>query len=105
MTELLAYRPIELAVIVLALASAVLGLYIGVQAYRGLRRNESRQLFYLSVGMILVFGVAYLLGFVGTTLLRLRILPLPAQDYFRLGIRAIQVVGLLAIAYSLRLRG
>lgn len=104
MTQLLGYRPIELLVITLALGAALVGLYISVQAYRGLRRYESRQMLYLSVGMVLVFGVAYLVGFLGTVLLQFRIVELPAQDVFRLAVRAIQLVGLLAIAYSLRLR-
>lgn len=104
MVRYLGYRPIEFLVVVLALGSALVGLYIAVQAYRGVRRYESRQMLYLSTGMVLVFGVAYLLGFVGTVLIRLRILELPTQDVFRLAVRAVQLVGLLAIAYSLHLR-
>lgn len=99
------FRLVELIVVALALGSSLVGLYIGWQAYRGLRRYESRQMFYLSVGMILVFGVAYATGFVGTVLLHLEILPLPTQDYFRLVIRLLQFGGLVAIAYSLALRG
>lgn len=98
------FRAIELVVVAFALGSAVVGLYIGWQAYRGLKRYESRQMLYLSVGMILVFGVAYATGFVGTLLLSLEIIPLPAQDYVRLAIRVTQFGGLLAIAYSLALR-
>ncbi len=104
MVWLYGFRLIELVVVAFALGSAVVGLYIGWQAYRGLQRYDSRQMFYLSVGMILVFGVAYAFGFVGTVLLSLEVLPLPTQDYFRLAIRILQFVGLLAIAYSLALR-
>lgn len=98
------FRVIELAILGLAGAIAVVGLYIGWQAYRGLRRYDSRQMLYLSVGMILLFGVAYVVGILGTVLLQLGVLPLPYQDLFRLAIRALQLGGLLAIAYSLYLR-
>lgn len=98
------YGPLELVVIALAFCTAIVGLYIAVQAYRGLRRYEGRQMLYLSVGMVLVFGAAYLVGFLGTVLLHVRLVELPAQDWFRLAVRAIQLTGLLAIAYSMHLR-
>lgn len=104
MISILGYRPIELAVTGFASASAVVGLYIAWQAYRGLTEYDSRRMLYLSVGMVLLFGVAYAVGLIGTLLLQFRILPLPYQDPFRLTIRAIQFVGLLSIAYSLHLR-
>lgn len=104
MARLFGYQPVEVLVVALAVGSAAVGLYIAVQAYRGVRRYDSRQMLYLSVGMVLVFGVAYLLGFVGTVLIRLGFVELPTQDVFRLAIRAVQFVGLLAIAYSLHLR-
>ena len=100
----LGFTTVELLVIAFATGSVVVGLYISYQAYRGLRRYESRQMLYLSLGMILLFGVAYLLGLVGTLLLRFETLPLLAQDVIRLCVRILQFVGLLAIAYSLYLR-
>lgn len=101
---ILGFTPIELTVVAFAIGSTVTGLYIAVQAYRGLRRYESRQMLYLSVGMILVFGLAYLVGAIGTVLIRLRVLPLPYQDLFRLAIQVLQFLGLVAIGYSLYLR-
>lgn len=97
------YTFIKFAVLVFASGSAVLGLFIGYLAYRGLRRNDSKQMLYLSVGMILLFGVAYGVSILGTVLLQLRVLSLPYQDPFRLAVRVIQFTGLLCLAYSLYL--
>jgi predicted membrane-bound dolichyl-phosphate-mannose-protein mannosyltransferase len=83
--------------------SAVIGLYIGYQAYRGLRRNRERSMRWLSVGMILLFGLTYLLAVAGQGLFAFRILPIHLQNVFRLAVRLTQVVGLGCIAYSLRI--
>jgi high-affinity Fe2+/Pb2+ permease len=103
MTTLFGYTAIRLAILVFATGSAVVGLFIGYLAYRGLRRNDSKQMLYLSVGMILLFGVAYGVSILGTVLLQLRVLSLPYQDPFRLVVRMIQFTGLLCLAYSLYL--
>jgi hypothetical protein len=96
---------IELLTTVLSGLTAVAGLYIGYQAYRGLRRNESEPMRYLSIGLILLFGVAYITAFAGTALLRAGSLPLLYQEYLRLGVRVVQLLGVSAIAYSLYLTG
>ncbi|QLD86174.1 hypothetical protein HWV23_10710 [Natronomonas halophila] len=101
MTAVFGYTPIQLAVLAFASASAVLGLYIGYLAYRGLRRHDSKQMLVLSVGMILLFGIAYGISIIGTLLLEFRLLALPTQDFFRLGVRVVQFIGLVCIAYSL----
>lgn len=103
MTPVFGYTLIQLAVLVFATASAVMGLYIGYLAYRGLRRHDSKQMLVLSTGMILLFGIAYGISIVGTLLLEFRVLPLPSQDFFRLGVRVVQFAGLICIAYSLYL--
>jgi len=95
---------LELAASALATGSAVVGLYIATLAYRGLRRHENESMRFLAVGLILLTGVTYATAFVGTVLLHLRVLPLPAQDPFRLLVRLFQFVGLLFIAYSLYVR-
>ena len=95
------YTTVQLLAIGFATASAFVGLFIGYQAFRGLRRNRSRQMLFLSVGMILLFGVVYGISLVGTVLFQFRVLPLPTQDLFRMAIRAIQFVALICIAYSL----
>lgn len=99
------YTLVQMATLLLAAGSALVGLFIGSLAYRGLRRHDSRQMLYLSVGMILLFGVAYGVSIVGTLLLQFRVLPLPAQDPFRLSVRLVQFAGLVCIAYSLSLGG
>lgn len=95
---------VELATLLLAGASALLGLFIAFLALRGLRRHRTRQMLYLSVGMVLLFGAAYLVALVGTALIHFRVLTLPQQNYFQLAVRLLQCVGLLAIAYSLVLQ-
>jgi len=86
-----------------ATGSAVIGLYIGGHAYRGLRRNDEPSMRYLSIGMILLFGVAYATALVGQGLFAFRILPIYHQNVVRLVVRLLQLVGLAFIAYSLRL--
>lgn len=57
----------------------IVELYIGHLAYRGLRRQDSKQMMVLSIGMILLFGVAYGISVIGTLLLKLRVLLLPSR--------------------------
>jgi hypothetical protein len=85
-----------------ATGSAVVGLYIGYQAYRGLRRNDEPAMRYLSAGMVLLFGVTYLLAIVGQGMIAFHVAPLSFQSVFRLLVRLLQFAGLVLIAYSLR---
>ena len=103
MTLLDAFTTLELVTMAVAAATAVVGLSIGYQAYRGLRRHDSAPMRYLSMGMVLLFGVTYATAFAGTALLQVGALPLLYQGYFRLVVRLIQLSGLLCIAYSLYL--
>lgn len=86
-----------------ATGSAALGLYIGVHAYRGLRRNDESSMGYLSVGMILLFGVTYVLALAGQGLIAFRVIPIHLQSAVRFVVRLVQLVGLAFIVYSLRL--
>jgi hypothetical protein len=86
-----------------ATGSALVGLYIGYQAYRGLRRNDEPAMRYLAAGMVLLFGVTYLLAVVGQGLIAFHVVTLGFQDVFRLLVRVLQLAGLLLIAYSLHL--
>lgn len=97
------FTTIGLLTTAIAAVTAIAGLYIGYQAYRGLRRHDSPPMRYLSIGLLLLFGVAYALAFVGTAFLRAGNLPLIYQDYFRLVVRVIQLSGVSSIAYSLYL--
>jgi len=99
------FTPAEVAASVAAMASAVVGLYVGYQALRGLRRNQSRPVRYLSVGLVLLTAVTYTVAFAGSLLFRLGVLELPLQDWFRLLVRLPQLVGLVLVAYSLHARG
>ncbi|QGA81250.1 hypothetical protein [Halomicrobium sp. LC1Hm] len=94
---------VGLAAGVAATGSALVGLYIGGQAYRGLRRNDDPSMRYLSIGMILLFGVTYVLAVAGQGLFMFRIAPIRYQNVFRLIVRLLQFGGLLLIAYSLRI--
>lgn len=104
MQELGTLRPVELATLLFSGGSALLGLFIAFLAIRALYRHQSRQMLFLSVGMILLFGAAYLVAVFGSALIHLRVLTLPQQDYVLLTVRVLQFAGLGAIAYSLVLR-
>ncbi|MFB6255625.1 MAG: hypothetical protein ABEH58_02680 [Haloplanus sp.] len=86
-----------------ATGSALVGLYIGYHAYRGLRRNDEPAMRYLAAGMIILFGVTYLLAVVGQGLIAFHVVTLRFQSVFRLLVRALQLLGLSLIAYSLHL--
>ena len=103
MSLLDAFTTLELLTMSVAGLTALVGLYIGYQAYRGLRRHDSAPMRYLSIGMVLLFGVTYVTAFAGNALLRVGPLPLVYQDYFRLVVRLVQLSGVLCIAYSLYL--
>lgn len=102
--QLLPARTIEVVTLAFAGASALVGLFIAFLAVRALRRYQSRQMLLLSVGMVLLFGAAYLVAMLGTLLIHVRVLTLPQQNYVRLVVRVLQFVGLVAIAASLVLR-
>ena len=95
------YTPVETAAFVLTTATAIGGIFIAYHAYRGLRRNDSTPMWYLSIGLIVLFGVTYLVSIIGQTLIQLRVLGFPMQDYFRLLVRALQLAGVSMIAYSM----
>ncbi|WEL16575.1 MULTISPECIES: hypothetical protein [unclassified Halorhabdus] len=93
--------PVEVASISIPLASAVLGLVIGYQAYRGFRRNDSTSMRYLSIGLILLTAVSFSLAAFGGLFLRLEILPESVATPIRLVARVSQFTGLAFITYSL----
>jgi hypothetical protein len=86
---------------VAATGSALVGLYIGVQAYRGLRRHDEPAMRYLSAGMILLFGITYALAVAGQGLVALRLVTVGFQELLRPVVRVLQLCGLSLIAYSL----
>jgi hypothetical protein len=101
MPPLLPYQVVELLTLVLATGSAVVGLFIAMLALRGVLRDRSRKMLFLSAGMILLFGAAYFTALVGAALVRFDVITLLQQNYVILVVRTLQFTGLLAIAYSL----
>jgi NhaP-type Na+/H+ or K+/H+ antiporter len=89
------------AIVVVSMASTIVGLFIGYHAYRGFRRHQSRSMQYLSLGLILVTAVTYTAAFVGTGLLRLGVINAGLQSPLTLAVRLLQFAGLVCIAYSL----
>jgi len=97
------FTPVGLAELALTALTSLVGLYIGYQAYRGLRRHDSPPMRYLSAGFLLLFGLTYVTAFTGNALFRTGTVPLWYQGYFRLAVRVIQLAGVGCIAYSLYL--
>ncbi|MFQ3293581.1 MAG: hypothetical protein ACI9EZ_000323 [Halobacteriales archaeon] len=95
------YGPVQLATLAAALASTLLGLLIGYQAYRGFRRNDSQPMRYLSIGLFLLTAVSFSLAFFGTLLLQAGYIPPSIRSPFTLVVRLVQLVGLAFITYSL----
>jgi len=93
--------PVEVATVSIPLASAVLGLVIGYQAYRGFRRHDSASMRYLSLGLILLTAVSFSLAAFGTLLLRWEVIPLSLETPILLVARITQFAGLAFITYSL----
>jgi len=79
------------------IASAIVGLFIAYQAYRGYKRNDSRPMLYIGIGFLLALGVPLAL--------------LPAQLVLSTTGRSIalviqqtsQLAGMLTILYALRM--
>ncbi|WP_227134195.1 hypothetical protein [Halorubellus salinus] len=101
MAPLLPYAVVELATLALAAGSAVVGLFIAMLALRGVLRDRSRQMLFLSGGMILLFGAAYFTALLGSALVRFHVISLLQQNVVLLAVRTLQFTGLCAIAYSL----
>ena len=97
------FTPLGLLELAVTAVTSLVGLYIGYQAYRGLRRHDSPPMRYLSVGLILLFGVTYVVAFTGNALFRTGTVPLWYQGYFRVAVRLVQLAGVGCIAYSLYL--
>lgn len=86
--------PFELLSVLGLLLVALLGTVIAVQAYRGYRRNDSRPMLYLAVGLALLTLVPFLLNVALATAGADRVAIALAENVARL-------LGLVAITYSL----
>lgn len=84
----------SLGVLASALTAAV-GLFVAYQAYRGFRRNESRPMLYLAIGIFLVTTVSFVASHVV-------VVALGTSDAVALLVRTLlDVAGLSAILYAL----
>lgn len=77
--------------------SALLGLFIAYQAYRGYRRNESRPMLFISLGFVLVLAVPFLL------LVLYVAIPFLSETLIAVLSQLSQISGLIAILYALRM--
>lgn len=95
--------PAGFAAGVAATLSAIIGVYIGYHAFRGLRRHGEPSMRYLSFGMVILFGVTYVVALFGQGLILFEVVPVYYQSGIRLLVRLLQLTGLGCIAYSMRL--
>jgi len=79
------------------LASAIVGLFIAYQAYRGYKRNDSRPMLFIAVGFLLTLGIPLALFPLQLTLGR------TARTIAFIVQQSSQLVGLLTILYALRM--
>ncbi|PGF16353.1 hypothetical protein CP556_09665 [Natrinema sp. CBA1119] len=77
--------------------SALIGLFIAYQAYRGYRRNDSRPMLVIAVGFLFALAVPFLLVVLYVAL------PFVSESLVAVLSQASQVSGLLAILYALRM--
>jgi hypothetical protein len=97
----LAGQPAFLLLALVTVTAAGLGLLISLQAYQGYRRARSRRLLFLSAGVVLLTLVPFLVTVAGAVLAgatTLTNLSYPVA----LVTRTAEVLGLLAILYSLQ---
>jgi drug/metabolite transporter (DMT)-like permease len=83
----------------LSFVTALVGLAIAYQAYRGYRRNESRPMLYLAVGFALSVGLPFVML---VPMLLLSHVPMATAAFTVLGSVA-TLVGLACILYALRM--
>ncbi len=98
---MVSYGAMDWAILATSFGLIVLGLVIGVQAYRGFRRNDSRPMQYLSIGLILLTAVPFTLSFAGTLLISVRPEFAAYRRPLTLVAQLLQFGGLALITYSL----
>ena len=92
-----------LALTLLAIAASV---FIVFQAYRGSRRNDSRRMLFLAVGLALLTVVPFSLSLVWTAVGRsLALGPRAYTFYLPVATRLVELSGLATLVYSLYLDG
>lgn len=90
--------------LLLTLVAMVLGLFIVFQAYRGARRNGSRRMAFLALGLALLTVVPFAISLLVTALGSVR--PFDQRVYtlaLPVLTRVVELCGLVSILHSLRL--
>lgn len=77
--------------------SALIGLFIAYQAYRGYRRNGSRPMLFIAIGFVLVLAIPFLVFVLYATVPFLSVTVTVVITQFS------KVLGLLAVLYALRM--
>lgn len=94
-----------LILLAVTLGAMMLGLFIAFQAYRGYRRNQSRRMLFLALGLgfitVVPFALSLLITFVGQ---RFGFGPYVYTYWLPITTRLIEIGGLGCILYSLSIR-
>lgn len=91
-----------IAILGLTLIAMALSLYIVYQAFRGYRRNDSRSMLFLAIGLALLTIAPVLLWIVGASIGdSLGLGPRLYRFFIPISNRIIQIAGLCCILYSL----
>lgn len=94
-----------LILLTITLAALVLGLFIAFQAFRGYRRNQSRRMLFLALGLVLLTVVPFVLSLAVTFLGQQLGLGQRVYTYWLpIAIRLVEIGGLSCILYSLSIR-
>lgn len=95
-----------LVLLLLTLVAIGMGLYIVFQAYRGYRRNNSRRMLFLAIGLAFLTVVPFVLSIVVAGVgQRLGFEQRVYTSYVPIVSRGFEICGLSAILYSLYTRG
>ena len=94
-----------LVLLAVTLGALMLGLFIAFQAYRGYRRNQSRRMLFLALGLALLtvapFALSLTVTFAGQ---RLGLGSRVYTYWLPLATRLVEIAGLGSILYSLNVR-
>jgi hypothetical protein len=94
-----------LILLAVTLGAMMLGLFIAFQAYRGYRRNRSRRMLFLALGLALLTVAPFALSLVGTFAgQRLGFGPRVYAYWLPITERLVEICGLGCILYSLQIR-
>ena len=93
---------VYLALLAATMLASLLALIIVFQAYRGYRRNQSRRMLYLAVGLALITVAPFALSLVFTVIApALESGPFLLSSVLPLATRLLEIAGLALILYSL----